>query len=100
MIAYLMQEYGYNMFQALSYVKTKRSVVYPNPGFQRQLLDYEKKLIQQKKTNLEIIASIPGQSKMSQAYSSNGTAIRNRASTTASRVTMQKQDHGYKNKQI
>ena len=60
-----MQEYGYNMFQALSYVKSKRSVVYPNPGFQRQLLDYEKKLIQQKKTNLEIIASIPGQSKMS-----------------------------------
>ena len=55
-----MQEYGYNMFQALSYVKSKRSVVYPNPGFQRQLLDYEKKLIQQKKTNLEIIASIPG----------------------------------------
>ena len=44
-IAYLMQEYGYNMFQALSYVKSKRSVVYPNPGFQRQLLDYEKKLI-------------------------------------------------------
>ena len=40
-----MQEYGYNMFQALSYVKSKRSVVYPNPGFQRQLLDYEKKLI-------------------------------------------------------
>ena len=29
----------------MGYVKSKRSVIYPNPGFQRQLLDFEKKLM-------------------------------------------------------
>jgi hypothetical protein len=40
-----MQEKNWSLFQAMGYVKSKRSVIYPNPGFQRQLLDFEKKLI-------------------------------------------------------
>jgi len=43
-IAYLMHEKNWSLFQAMGYVKSKRSVIYPNPGFQRQLLDYEKKM--------------------------------------------------------
>ena len=90
MIAYIMQEFGYNLFQAMSFVKSKRSVVYPNPGFQRQLVDYEKKLLSNKRANLDIINSMPGGSRLSNAYTSNSTAIRNRASTAASRITTRK----------
>lgn len=43
-VAYLMQEHSMNMFYALTLVKQRRPVVFPNPGFQRQLLDFEKKL--------------------------------------------------------
>lgn len=32
-IAYLMQQYQMSMFEAMSYVKSKRSVIFPNPGF-------------------------------------------------------------------
>jgi protein-tyrosine phosphatase len=32
-IAYLMQQYSMSMFDAMSFVKSKRSVIYPNPGF-------------------------------------------------------------------
>ena len=35
LIAYLMQEHQLTMFQAMSLVKAKRSVAFPNPGFQR-----------------------------------------------------------------
>jgi protein-tyrosine phosphatase len=48
-IAYLMEEHDLNMFQSLSLLKSKRSVIFPNPGFQRQLLDFERKLMGQKK---------------------------------------------------
>ena len=34
-IAYLMEEHDLNMFQSLSMLKSKRSVIFPNPGFQR-----------------------------------------------------------------
>ena len=85
-----MQEFGYNMFQAMSYVKSKRNVIYPNPGFQRQLMDFEKKLISGRRANLDIMNSMPGQSKASGAYSSNTQVIKNRASTAASRVTTRK----------
>lgn len=34
-IAFLMQQYNMGMFEAMAYVKSKRSVVFPNPGFQR-----------------------------------------------------------------
>ena len=42
--AYLMHEKKLSMFAALSAVKQKRPCAFPNPGFQRQLLEYEKKL--------------------------------------------------------
>lgn len=35
LIAYLMAEHHMNMFQAMSLVKSRRSVIFPNPGFQR-----------------------------------------------------------------
>lgn len=43
-IAYLMQEHGLGMFDAMSFVRRKRPIIFPNPGFQRQLLDFEKYL--------------------------------------------------------
>jgi len=43
-IAFLMSQFNMSMFDAMAFVKSKRSVIYPNPGFQRQLLDYEKKI--------------------------------------------------------
>jgi len=38
----------------MSVLKEKRSVIFPNPGFQRQLLDYEKKIIGEKKLTNEM----------------------------------------------
>ena len=88
------------MFQAMSFVKGKRSVVYPNPGFQRQLMDYEKKLISSRKAHLDILNTMPGQSKLSGVYTSNSTALKSRASTTTATriVTKRKPEQGYKNK--
>lgn len=40
-IAYAMKEYGWSLEEALRYVKEKRSIVHPNPGFMRQLLIYQ-----------------------------------------------------------
>ena len=34
-IAFLMWQYGMSMFDAMAFVRSKRSVVFPNPGFQR-----------------------------------------------------------------
>lgn len=34
-VAYLIQELGMSTFEALSLVKSKRAVAFPNPGFQR-----------------------------------------------------------------
>jgi hypothetical protein len=39
-----MQEHGMGMFDAMSYVRRRRPIIFPNPGFQRQLLDFEKHL--------------------------------------------------------
>ncbi|XP_069089041.1 protein phosphatase Slingshot homolog 3 [Pleurodeles waltl] len=40
-IAYAMKEYGWSLEEALRYVKEKRPIVNPNPGFMRQLLIYQ-----------------------------------------------------------
>ena len=58
-IAYLMQEKNWTLFQAMGFVKSKRSVIYPNPGFQRQLLDYERKLLGHRRTTQEIAETLP-----------------------------------------
>jgi len=34
-IAYLMSEHNYEMYEAISFTKSKRTVVFPNPGFQQ-----------------------------------------------------------------
>lgn len=43
-IAYLMKYNGMDFYRAKQFVATKRSVICPNPGFQRQLIMYEKLL--------------------------------------------------------
>ena len=52
-----MQVKHWSLFQAMGYVKSKRSVIFPNPGFQRQLLDFEKKLINHRKNTKAITDS-------------------------------------------
>jgi protein-tyrosine phosphatase len=43
-IAYLMKELGLPMLDAMTYTRKKRSIIFPNPGFQKQLFEYEKQL--------------------------------------------------------
>ncbi|XP_041353903.1 dual specificity protein phosphatase 14-like isoform X2 [Gigantopelta aegis] len=43
-IAYLMKYYHKTLEDAYRHVKQKRSVIYPNFGFWRQLIDYERRL--------------------------------------------------------
>ena len=33
-----------SLFDALSHTRKKRPIIFPNPGFQRQLFEFEKKL--------------------------------------------------------
>lgn len=40
-VAYLMRTYGMRLAQALSHVTSRRRVAQPNPGFMRQLQDYD-----------------------------------------------------------
>uniref|UniRef100_A0A3Q1EQE5 Protein phosphatase Slingshot homolog 1 n=1 Tax=Acanthochromis polyacanthus TaxID=80966 RepID=A0A3Q1EQE5_9TELE len=40
-IAYAMKEYGWTLEKAYNFVKQKRSITRPNPGFMRQLAEYE-----------------------------------------------------------
>nr|XP_060628160.1 protein phosphatase Slingshot homolog 3 isoform X2 [Anolis sagrei ordinatus] len=40
-IAYAMKEYGWSLEKALSYVRERRPIVHPNPGFMRQLELYQ-----------------------------------------------------------
>ena len=44
-IAYLMKARRKSLTEIAKYVKSKRSVVSPNTGFYRQLMDFEKKLL-------------------------------------------------------
>ena len=67
-IAYLMQEKGMSIFEAMSLVKSKRSCIFPNPGFQRQLLDFERKLAANKKATVNMIDSLPSQKQQIAAY--------------------------------
>lgn len=43
-IAFLMQECGLTFLEAMTFVRKKRPIVFPNFGFQRQLMDFEKAL--------------------------------------------------------
>ena len=43
-IAFLMQECGLTFLEAMTYVRKKRPIVFPNFGFQRQLMEFEKTL--------------------------------------------------------
>jgi hypothetical protein len=41
-----MQQHEMSLFDAMSLTRKKRPIIHPNPGFQKQLFDYEKKLKQ------------------------------------------------------
>jgi dynein heavy chain/atypical dual specificity phosphatase len=41
-----MKELGLPMLDALTYTRKRRPIVFPNPGFQKQLFEYEKHLRQ------------------------------------------------------
>lgn len=43
-IAYLMKYHRFNLSEAYYHVKKRRPVIRPNPGFWRQLIDFEQKL--------------------------------------------------------
>ena len=43
-IAYLMQDLEMSLFDALTHMRKRRPIIFPNPGFQRQLMDYERKI--------------------------------------------------------
>jgi len=43
-IAYLMKKKGWSLEKALEYVKARRNIVNPNPGFMAQLKTWEKKI--------------------------------------------------------
>ena len=43
-IAYLMKEKGFEFWNALNLVRSRRSIICPNMGFMRQLQEYEKTL--------------------------------------------------------
>ena len=40
-IAYVMKEFGWSLDRTLQYVKQRRPCVKPNPGFLKQLFEYE-----------------------------------------------------------
>lgn len=52
----------------MGFVKSKRSVIFPNPGFQRQLLDFEKKLINNRKNTKQIADSMSKSTNMFQSH--------------------------------
>ncbi len=53
-LAYLMKHEGMTLAKALIHTKERRPVVSPNPGFMKQLIDYEKQIYNGKGTiNLE-----------------------------------------------
>ncbi|KAM3144464.1 hypothetical protein pb186bvf_003333 [Paramecium bursaria] len=43
--AYLMKTNSWTFDQALEYVKTRRPIAWPNNGFRKQLLNYEKQIL-------------------------------------------------------
>ncbi|TNV78290.1 hypothetical protein FGO68_gene7414 [Halteria grandinella] len=51
-IAYLMQEHGFSLKQALIYVKQRRNFIHPNEGFRRQLLAFQRELASKKEQGL------------------------------------------------
>ena len=51
-IAYLMKTCNMNFEQSLSFVKLQRSVIDPNNGFRRQLMQFEKRLRKSRKSHM------------------------------------------------
>mmetsp|Transcript_152 Transcript_152/g.203 ORF Transcript_152/g.203 Transcript_152/m.203 type:complete len:195 (-) Transcript_152:74-658(-) len=50
-LAYLMSKHSHSLDDALEFVKQKRPIVRPNPGFINQLKEFESKLSNQKSTD-------------------------------------------------
>jgi hypothetical protein len=39
-----MKEHDLSLFDAMSLTRKKRPIIHPNPGFQKQLFDFERRL--------------------------------------------------------
>eukprot|EP01080_Neovahlkampfia_damariscottae_P005359 gene5359-9167_t len=52
-ISYLMKYEGYNLRDAMNFVKKQREIVFPNVGFVFQLIEYEKKILNLKSSTLD-----------------------------------------------
>lgn len=95
-----MQEYDWTMFQAMSFVKDRRGIIHPNPGFQRQLLDFEKKLLQNRRATATIASTISkgALSSMQQTTSWQSLVSKRRSEANRSSVsTSAPQKPKYKN---
>jgi hypothetical protein len=44
-----MLEYGMTLNNALNFIRRSRNIINPNPGFRKQLAEFEKKLRQMRK---------------------------------------------------
>ncbi|KAG2393570.1 hypothetical protein C9374_007101 [Naegleria lovaniensis] len=53
LIAYLMRKNGWTYLETLRMVQQKRSIVQPNEGFERQLLELERKLLSSSNDSLQ-----------------------------------------------
>ena len=51
-LAYLMKYHKMKLIDAHTYVKEKRPLIRPNPGFWKDLVDFEKKLFRKNTVNM------------------------------------------------
>jgi len=84
LLAYLMKHKSMNLRHAHEYVLARRSCIRPNPGFWRQLVDYEKRLL----TNLTNPAAINGSSSGVNAILSNGALSSRSKNETSIPITI------------
>jgi hypothetical protein len=61
----MMAVHKMTMFEAMSYVRKRRSIIFPNIGFQRQLMDFERLLKAQASTDSPVKAASSKAKKMS-----------------------------------
>ncbi|XP_020912757.1 uncharacterized protein LOC110250492 isoform X2 [Exaiptasia diaphana] len=89
-IAYGMKEYGLNLHDTMKYVKSKRSVINPNPGFWKQLITYEG-ILNSSKQRFNPVFSGPGRRRTSSDdldVRKGGKRRRNRRNQKSKTVTI------------
>ena len=72
-ISYLMREYGMSLSEATSFVKSRRSCVKPNTGFQKQLEFYQK-IIKEYQSDGQTLNQILNTTDINELYEADGAA--------------------------